>query len=127
MEFMSRPSKPPKEKREHSPLRILPLSADQVRTPNEFNYWLFANSPIIMQGLFDRLDDASPNERIKVLQELFRTCLDARPFSPNTSDSGKDTAKTLAELLQESAKRYEAEDIEDEHLEEYKRSKGDKW
>ena len=93
------------KKKEDSPaprpvVKILPISADDLRTPEKFSAWIFAHGPLILQELFTNLPDASANERVKILADLYKTTLNYRPFVPAVlADNAEDPASALAALL----------------------------
>lgn len=98
----------PKPKNQNKPtaakpkksLKVLPISADDIRDPQKFAQWQFAHSPLILQELFDNLPEAGANERVKVLAELYKTAISFRPYVPIAAPtSGNDPAAELAALL----------------------------
>lgn len=81
-------------------VKILPISADDLRNPEKFSAWIFAHGPLILQELFANLPDANANERVKILADLYKTTLNYRPFVPAVpADNAEDPAAALAALL----------------------------
>jgi hypothetical protein len=92
--------------------KVLPITAEQLRNPQEFNFWLFSQTPIVLQELYDNLADAPASERIKVLHSVFETCLSQKPYIKQESNSMDNTALTLADMLNKHANQ--AWDFEEE-------------
>lgn len=91
-----KPVKPPKPKG----LKILPISAEDIRDPQKFNIWIFSMGPLILQELFDCLPEAAPNEKVRILADLYKTTLSYRPYTASVApQGGNDPAAELAALL----------------------------
>lgn len=88
-------------------VKVLPISSEDLRDPNKFAWWIFQHGPMILQELFNTLPLANPNERVKVLSDLYKTTLSYRPQVPKVDpDTGaQDPAATLAALLANSDSR----------------------
>ena len=86
------------------PVKILPISPEDLRDPERFSQWIFSHSPLVLQELFLNLPDASANERVKVLADLYKTTLTYRPFVPvKPFSETEDPASALAALLAQPA------------------------
>ena len=94
-------------------ITILPITQDHLTNPSQFSFWLFSMTPQIMDGLFERLDDAPPKDQIMVLQNLLNTCLNARPMVVKTDQSSTDTAKTLLDVLSATAEEMKKRGVDD--------------
>lgn len=92
-------------------LKMLPVTAEDLRDPQKFSYWIYANSPLMLQGIFDLLPHASPNESLKVLASLFETAINFRPFIAQQLPTAgvNDPAEELAKLLRTTEEFTEKE------------------
>jgi hypothetical protein len=91
---------PPKPAAAPRKLRVLGIAADDLRDPQKFAQWQFSHAPLILQELFDNLPAAAANERVRVLADLYKTCLSYRPYATVVGpNGGSDPAAELAALL----------------------------
>jgi hypothetical protein len=94
-ELINRPS---------SMLRVAPLDAATSADPEAFRAWLFSHTAIVMQGIFDNLPDASPNERVRVLSSLFNSLTQFKTDSGNRRPVVEFEEENQDELLAELLK-----------------------
>lgn len=81
-----------------SPLKVLPITEEELRDPRQFSNWIFTHSPLVLQALFDALPTASPNEQLKTLSTLFSTIVSYKPILPQKAEDG-DAVSRLMQVL----------------------------
>jgi hypothetical protein len=92
---ISKPAPKPKA------LQALPISADDIRDPAKFSFYIYSHAQPILQQLLDTLPDVPPTQRANIYLQLFEHCLSYRPYVPVKAYSNPqdDPVAALAALL----------------------------
>ena len=93
-------------------LSIKPFDDDTLKDPSKWAEWLFSHSPEILAEIFRTLLQASPADRLKTLQALFKDTISYKPLISPTAEVGTDNTSALQQLLNNTQAHFLEEDEE---------------
>jgi hypothetical protein len=77
-----------------------PLTEEQLKDPEAIRFWLFSNSYIALDVMWQLIPQCNPNEALRICHDIYKTSLNNQPLVKPKSNETNDMAKSLAEILQ---------------------------